>query len=123
MKHEVDLVGVESDENVNNFVQSLDAKLEDMSKKNRTSKLWIQYSRMQVILGKFIKAGRTGKWLLHLQTVRDMLTYFAATGHNAYTNSGHVYLCRMANMKHSDPDVYNHFMKGYHSIQRSDRYW
>ena len=39
MKHEVDLVDVESDENVNNFVQSLDAKLEDMSKKDRTSKL------------------------------------------------------------------------------------
>ena len=36
MKHEVDLVDVETVENVNNFVQSLDAKLEDMSKKNRT---------------------------------------------------------------------------------------
>ena len=36
------------------------------------------------ILRKFIKAERTGKWLLHLQTVRDILTYFAATGHNAY---------------------------------------
>ena len=52
MKHEVDLVEVESDENVNNFVQSLDAKLDDMSKKNRTSKLWIQYSRMLGILRK-----------------------------------------------------------------------
>ena len=39
MKHEVDLADVESDENVKNFVQLLDAKLEDMSKMNRTSKL------------------------------------------------------------------------------------
>ena len=39
MKHEVYLASVESDKNVRNIVQLLDAKLEDMSKKNRTSKL------------------------------------------------------------------------------------
>ena len=33
MKHEVDLADVESNENVKNSVQLLDAKLEDMSKK------------------------------------------------------------------------------------------
>ena len=39
IKHEVDLADVESDENVKNIVQLLDAKLEDTSKMNRTSKL------------------------------------------------------------------------------------
>ena len=43
MKHEVDLANMESDENVGNIVQLLDAKLEDMSKKNRTSKLCIRF--------------------------------------------------------------------------------
>ena len=38
IKHEVDLADMESDENVKNFVQLLDAKLEDMSKKNRILK-------------------------------------------------------------------------------------
>ena len=33
MKHEVDLADVESDEQVKNIVQLLDAKLENMSKK------------------------------------------------------------------------------------------
>ena len=33
MKHEIHLADVESDENVKNIVQLLDAKLEDMSKK------------------------------------------------------------------------------------------
>ena len=37
MKDEVDLADVEPDENVRNIVQVLDTKLEDMSKKNRTS--------------------------------------------------------------------------------------
>ena len=38
IKHEVDLADMESDENVKNIVQLLDAKLEDMSKKNRILK-------------------------------------------------------------------------------------
>ena len=87
MKHEVDLAYVESDENVRNIEQLLDAKLEDMSKKNRTSKLWNQHIKMLEILRKFNKAERTENWMLHLQSVR---------GHNAYTKSGHIYLCRMA---------------------------
>ena len=66
MKLEVDLTDVESDENVRNIVQLLDAKLEDMCKKNGTSKLWIQYIRILGILRKFIKAERTGNWMLHL---------------------------------------------------------
>ena len=67
MKHEVDLAKSESDENVRNIVQLLDAKLEDMNKKNRTSKLWIQYIEMLEILRKFIKAERAENWMIHLQ--------------------------------------------------------
>ena len=55
MKHEVDLANVESDENVRNIEQLIDAKLEDMSKKNRTSKLWIQCIAMLEILRNSIK--------------------------------------------------------------------
>ena len=42
------------------------------SKKNRTSKLWIQYVKMLEILRKLIKAKRTENWMLHLQTVIEM---------------------------------------------------
>ena len=80
MKHEVELADVELDENVKNIVQLLDAKLEYMSKINRTSKLWIQHNKMLGILRKFVK--RIGNGILHLQTVRDMLTCLAATGHS-----------------------------------------
>ena len=114
MKHAVDLADVESDENVKNIVQLLDEKLEYMSKKSKSSKLWIQYIKMLEILRKFIKAEMPGN-LFHLQTVRDMLR----GQDNAYTKSGHIDLCRMANMKHSDPYVCD---KCY-SVRRSDRYW
>ena len=32
--------------------------------------------------------------MLHLQTVRDILPCFAATGHNTYTKSWNTYLCK-----------------------------
>ena len=48
----------------------------------RTATMWIQYMNMVDTLRTFIKAERTGNWNLHLQTVREMLLYFAAAGHN-----------------------------------------
>ena len=48
----------------------------------RTATMWIQYMNMVDTLRTFIKAERTGNWNLHLQTVREMLLYFAAAGQN-----------------------------------------
>ena len=42
--------------------------------------MWIQYMNMVDTLRTFIKSERTGNWNLHLQTVREMLLYFAAAG-------------------------------------------
>ena len=42
----------------------------------------VELDEMLGILRKFVKAERTGNWMLHLQIVRDMLSCFAATGHN-----------------------------------------
>ena len=92
MKHEVILANVESHENVKNIVQLLDAKLEDISKRTEPHNCELKHNKMLGILRKFVKAERTGNWMLHLQTVRDMLSCFAATGHNTYTKSWHTYL-------------------------------
>ena len=48
----------------------------------RTATMWIQYMNMVDTLRTFIKAEPTGNWNLHLQTVSEMLLYFAAAGHN-----------------------------------------
>ena len=78
---------MESDENVKNSVQLLDAKLEDMSKRKEPQNYELKHNKMLGILRKFVKAERTGNWMLHLQTVRDMLSCFAATGHSTCTKS------------------------------------
>ncbi|VDI39229.1 Hypothetical predicted protein [Mytilus galloprovincialis] len=46
--------------------ETIHRPLEEM-KKNRTSKLWLQYTEMIQILRQFIKAERTGDWELHLK--------------------------------------------------------
>ena len=83
---------MESDENVKNIVQLLDAKLEDTSRRTEPQNCELKHNKMLRILRKFVKAERTGNWMLHLQTIRDMLSCFAATGNNNYTKSWHTYL-------------------------------
>ncbi len=91
--------------------------------KHRTAKIWIQYINMVDLLRDFIRSERTGNWKLHLATVRKMIPYFAAAGHNNYAKSCQIYLQQMEQLEHNHPDVYRHFMKGNHVVRRSDRFW
>ena len=102
--------------------QIFDSELQ-LLRKNRTAKLWIQYSEMVQILRQFIKAERTGNWNLHLQTVYEMLPYFAAAGHNLYAKSAYIYLMTMHLLPSEHPDIFAAFQGGHHVLRRSDRYW
>ena len=62
----------------------------------------------------FIKAGRTSNWILHLQTVREMLPYFAAA---------YLYLQLICDLHRTHPDLHKSFQDGLHVVRRSDRYW
>jgi hypothetical protein len=75
------------------------------------------------LLRRFIKAERLGNWALHLQCLYDMLPFFAASGHNLYAKSVHVYLQKMLKLEEDLPEVYKHFMDGLHVVRRSDRLW
>ena len=59
---------------------------------SRTAILWFQYFDMVEILSKFIHAERMGNFYLHLQSVKEMLPYFAAVGHHLYTKPAYMYL-------------------------------
>lgn len=91
--------------------------------KLRTARLWFQYMDMINILQRFIKAERTGNWLLHLHVLSEMLPYLAASGHNLYAKSIYLYLQMMEKHQHQHPDTYSYFAAGLHVIRRSDRYW
>ncbi|CAG2256238.1 unnamed protein product [Mytilus edulis] len=78
---------------------------------------------MVAILKRFLIAERTGDWLLHLSTLKEMLPYLAASGHNLYTKSAYFYLSQMQNLESDHPDIHAHFMNGKHVVRRSDRFW
>lgn len=67
----------------------------------RTNRLWLQYMNMDEILQHSIKAERTGNFLLHLQCVKEMLPYFAASGLNNYLQSDRMYLQQMLELEES----------------------
>ncbi|WAR17805.1 hypothetical protein MAR_032399 [Mya arenaria] len=89
---------------LDNACTKLDETKDEM-RKFRTAALWLQYMEMVHILQSFVKAERTGDWLLHLDTVSRMLPYFAAAGHNLYLKSAYVYLQTMQTLEKTNTDV------------------
>ena len=92
-------------------------------KNQRTAVLWTAYMEMVDMLRRFIKAERTGNWSLHLQSVYDMLPYFAAAGHRLYAKSAYIYLQMMNELQNTHPNIYKNFQNGLHCARRSDRFW
>ena len=62
-------------------------------------------------------------WKLHLQTVQDMLPYFAASSHSLYATSAYAYLQIMLRLPETHPDAHRKFTEGYHVVRRSDMFW
>ncbi|XP_073253317.1 uncharacterized protein [Porites lutea] len=71
----------------------------------------------------FIKAERTGNWMLHLKALHEMLLYFAAAGHTLYTKSAYIYCQQMPDLPNTHPQVNRSFLNGLHVVRRSDRFW
>ena len=72
------------------------------------------------ILRKSIKAERTGDFLLHLETVREMLPFLAATGHNNYTKAAWIYHQQMTQLKTTNLALYTQFLAGNHVVRRTE---
>ena len=105
------------------MVSKINKRLEEHKEsvsRSRTSSLWFQYLDMVAILKKSIKAKRTGRFDLHLQSVAF---FFAAAGHHNYAKSARLYLQQMMALKDTHPKVYQDYQEGHHVFQRSDRYW
>lgn len=60
----------------NTFSQTLQSKDEI----SRTARLWVQYFKLVSIVHCYIKAERTGNFALHLQSLREMIPFFHASG-------------------------------------------
>ena len=108
----------------NQHLQRISAKLRERKRSliGKTAQLWLQYMSTVDILKRFLKAERTGNWLLHLSVVHEMLPYLAAAGHNSYTESAYPYLQLMNQLEETHSEVFKSFTDGHHVVRRSNRY-
>ena len=98
----------------------LKSQLKDTS---RTSKLWLLYMDYIKIAKEFIYAERTSNWEMQLRVLSKMINLFAATGHINYAKSARLYLQEMKKLPQTHPWLYNEFINGYHTVQRTQRNW
>ncbi|CAG2195214.1 unnamed protein product [Mytilus edulis] len=115
-----------ADVNQSNSLDTIKDKIQQFRhsrSKYKTANLWFQYMDMICILRDFIKAERTGNWTLHLESLKAMLPYFTASGHNLYAKSAWIYLNQMECLKDKHAEVAALFEAGYHVIRRTDQYW
>lgn len=95
-----------------------------LCEKSPTAILWLQYLEYGSTLKLFIKAERTGNWIMHLVAVEKMINLFAATGHVHYVKSSRLYLQIMLELPNYHPWLYKCFTEqGFHTVRRSSRYW
>ena len=61
---------------------------------------------------------------MHLWCLSRMLNVFAASGQHHYAKSAPLHLQTMLELPEKFPPIYSLFIKdGFHTVQRSDRFW
>ena len=86
--------------------------LEARACESRTTKVWLNMLIKPVLLMMmFCRAKKEGDWPLHLLTVKLMIPYFFAAGHQNYARYGLLYL---RDSEALSPDILDRFLKGEH---------
>jgi hypothetical protein len=80
---------------------------------------WSDYVAMVQLLLEFIKAERTGGWLIHLSATAAMTPHYFSMDHPNYSRWLPVYLADMNQLVKTHRDVHHEFMSGNHAISRS----
>ena len=70
-----------------------------------------------------IKAQRVGDFPLYLKTLKDMLPFFASSGHWNYTRCVYLYIQDMTDLQEKNKTLFDQLMSGHFVIRRSERYW
>ena len=69
---------LEEPEVMGRLIKTYECYVDLLQTRSRTVKFWLQYQRYVNVLKSFIRAERTGNWSLHLQSMSNMINWFAA---------------------------------------------
>ncbi|KYN29869.1 hypothetical protein ALC57_00678, partial [Trachymyrmex cornetzi] len=114
------------------------SKMEEIEKRGKTAKLWIQYVRMVGIAKSFIRSEKMGDLRLQLILIEKMLPFFHASGHLHYAKAAHyyvqdmrAYIQQMDNMSLSsgsehtaEVEEYKKFIdRGFCTVRGTAKFW
>jgi len=85
-----------------------------------TTKLWLMYMDMLMILKRFVHAERAGLWDQHLAQVEKMLPYLVAAGHYKYVSCLPHYLAAMRALPTLAPDIAVAFNNGQFTVRQTE---
>ena len=111
MAGDIGIAEIQSDSLLDTAKERVDIKKKELAN-YPTARLWLQYMNMVALLRQFIEAEHTGNWELHMQSLRDMLPFYAAAGHNLYAKSVYIYLQQMLELKSKHADVLERLFLG-----------
>ena len=120
---ECDLDSLLESDCIDRIHNSLTEKRDELARRSKTSKLWINYQHMLSIARALVSADRMGSWEMHLSTVSAYLLIFAVAGHPNYLKSARLDLQKMYALKDDNPEVHQKFHSGFHIIRRSSQHW
>jgi len=85
-----------------------------------TTKLWLMYMDMVMILKRYIHAERAGLWEEHLAEVEKMLPYLVAAGHYKYVSCLPHYLEAMRGLPTLAPNIARAFKDGQFTVHQTE---
>ncbi|KAJ8403226.1 hypothetical protein AAFF_G00354430 [Aldrovandia affinis] len=85
-----------------------------------TTKLWLMYMDMVMILKRFIHAEHAGLWEEHLAEVEKMLPYLVAAGHYKYVSCLPHYLEEMRSLPTLAPNIHREFKDGKFTVRQTE---
>jgi hypothetical protein len=88
-------VDLEDEKVMQTLIEKNQQWIKTEKERSRTGRLWLNYMEQVSLIKLFIYAERTGDWALHLNSIRQMISYFHAAGHLAYAKSARIYLQQM----------------------------
>lgn len=117
--------GEEKDRTIDDMMNKLVERLDELKENGPIAKLWIQYFKSVIIALQFIKAERLENQKFYLQAIRDMLPLFHALGHFAYAKSAQIYFQDILILESgvNDEECYRSATEGFFTIRRTDKAW
>ena len=86
-----------------------------------TFKFWNLILQLELLLFEFVKSIRSGNLQLYINTLMKIAPWMLALDHHNYVRWLPVHINEMSQLQLNHPDVYEEFLKGKFSVQKSNR--